>query len=177
MVSDIPCLGTTVAIPAAISDAATHPTASARQLLTSGALACSVLSPAYQPPTISAITSGVSAHSLPTSTAQRAIGRDHRYVLVRSSISSPIDALMNIAGTIASSRVDTLNRSRAESDMWRVRTMLAYATGSAANSTAIHSALPRPSRLSVTPARVHIVDSVPGTPPASSRVIAGLHRR
>src|SRR6185436_11029334 len=111
MVSDMPCLGSTVAIPAAISEAATHPTASATQLATSGALACSVLSPTYQPPTTSAITIGTSATSLPTSTAQRAIGRDHRFVLVRSSISSPIDELMNIAGTIASSSVDTLNRS------------------------------------------------------------------
>src|SRR5262245_9090057 len=125
MVSDMPCLDSTVTIPAAISDAATQPTASATQLLASGALACSVRSPTYQPPTTSAITSGTSATSLPASTAQRAIGRDHRYVLVRSSISSPIDALMNIADTIASSSVDTLNKSRTESDMWRVRTMLA----------------------------------------------------
>src|SRR5262245_20273203 len=124
MVSTMPCLGSTVAIPAAISDAATQPAASAAQLATSGALVCSVLSPTYQPPTTSAITIGTSAISLPASTAQRAIGRDHRYVLVRSSISSPIDALTNIAGTIASSTVDTWNRSRAESDMWRLRTML-----------------------------------------------------
>src|SRR5262245_55149063 len=114
MVSDMPCLGSTVAIPAAISDAATHPAASAAQLLTTGALVCPMRSPAYQLTTTSAITSGTSAISLPASTAQRAIGRDHRYVLVRSSISSPIDALTNIAGTIASRKVDAVNRMRSE---------------------------------------------------------------
>src|SRR5512147_2024623 len=99
----MPCFGTTVAIPAAISDAATQPAASATQLTADGAAPVQIMIPAYQPPTSSAITIGTRAHSLPASTAQRGIGRDHRYVLVRSSISSPIDAPTNIAGNIVKS--------------------------------------------------------------------------
>ncbi len=51
---------------------------------------------------MSTIEIGASASSLPTTTAQRGIGRDHRYVIVRSSISSPIADAMNIGGSTAS---------------------------------------------------------------------------
>src|SRR5512147_922217 len=105
----MPCFGTIVAIPAATSEAATQPAASAAQLATGGAAPVQIRVPAYQPPTTSAITIGVKAHSLPASTAQRAIGRDHRYVLVRSSISSPIDAPTNIAGNITSKPTEMVN--------------------------------------------------------------------
>src|SRR5690348_6829683 len=97
MVSAIAWRGTRVEIPADTRQVATLPAASATQLTAVGPAGLQIASAAYQPATTSAATIGVSASSLPASTAQRAIGRDHRYVPVRASISSPIDDATNIA--------------------------------------------------------------------------------
>src|SRR5512144_851677 len=152
------CFGTIVAMPAATSDVAPAPAASARQLASDGAAVVAIWIATYQLPTISAITIGVSAHSLPASTAHRAIGRDHRYVLVRSSSSSPIAAPTNIAGSSARSGLEDWNRWSGDARSWWARTIVAYTTCNAAISAPIHSALPRPSRLSVTAASVHTAD-------------------
>src|SRR5882724_5425542 len=124
----MPCFGTTVAMPAATSEVATHPAASAMQLARDGAASAQMMTPAYQPPTISMITIGIRAQSLPASTAPRAIGRDHRYVLVRSSISSPIEAPTNIAGKITSRLTEMLNRSSGTGVIWRVWSLVAENT-------------------------------------------------
>jgi hypothetical protein len=55
-----------------------------------------------------------------------------------------------------------MNRSSGETLPPATFTIFAYTTGSAAISAPIHSALPRPSRLSVTPASVCTVAQVPG---------------
>src|SRR5262245_7354942 len=111
MVSAIACFGTTVAIPAAIAQAAAAPAARPMQLIAVGAAAIHISTVANQLATTSTITIGVSAHSLPTITAQRAIGRDHRYVPVRSSMSSPIDDATSIADSSATISRHSTNMS------------------------------------------------------------------
>src|ERR1041384_2288213 len=111
MVSAIACLGTTVAIPAATMQAVTDPAARPTQLIAVGAPAVHTSIVANQLATTSTTTIGVSAHSLPTSTAQRAIGRDHRYAPVRSSMSPPIDDATSIADSSARISRHSTNRS------------------------------------------------------------------
>src|SRR5207249_4520555 len=84
------------------------------------------------------------AISLPTSTVHRGSARDHRYVVVRSSISSPIDDATNSGGTTAST--SSSMRHAHVPTAWtcgslRIATM--NTIGSAAIASAIHTARPR----------------------------------
>src|SRR5688500_3602146 len=97
----MPCLGASVENAAARNESAMAPRASARNDCAGGTrdhASCEEASQLAQP---TVITIGITVASLPARIAQRGIGRDQRYVVVRSSISSPTVVPTNIGARIA----------------------------------------------------------------------------
>src|SRR5881296_2357264 len=105
IVSAMPCLGASVAMPAAIIETAIA--AAAMPMIVQPGASASVATwiASSQPTSVATTAIGASATSLPAITCQRGRGRDHRYVIVLSSISSPIDDDTNSAGTTASTNI------------------------------------------------------------------------
>src|SRR6185503_12250353 len=107
IVSAMPCLGASVAMPAATTEIARAAAAMPTSVHLGATASVPTFIAASQPSSEMIMATGASATSLPAVTCQRGSGRDHKYVIVRSSISSPIDDATNIAGTTDSTNIST----------------------------------------------------------------------
>src|SRR5881392_2854783 len=105
----MPCRGARLAMPADRIDSAAVPIASAAIVRSGGSIFHAISLATIQLPSTTAIAAGTSATSLPATIDHRGIGRDHRYVVVRSSMSSPIDAATNIGASTDSERTSKTN--------------------------------------------------------------------
>src|SRR6478735_8859346 len=107
----MPWRGARLAIPADRIDSAVTPIASAASVRSGGSIFHATSLARIQLPTTTAIATGTSATSLPAMIDHRGIGRDHRYVVVRSSMSSPIEAATNIGASTDAVSTSNTNTS------------------------------------------------------------------